>query len=91
MFRTRVECCNYQYMFNFQKICLTSYMKINIYIKYKYKIYIYKFNSWDFVYVLEKIFIVNLKKKITFWRYTFYEFQGQSKGHKVKYLRFTCS
>ena len=42
-----------------------------------------------FLYVLAKIFIVNLKKKIFFWRYTFYEFQGQSKGHKVKYLKST--
>ena len=35
------------------------------------------------------MFIVNLKKKFSFWRYTFYEFQGQSKGHKVKYLKIT--
>ena len=42
-----------------------------------------------FLYVLDKIFTVNLKKKINFWRYTFYEFQGQSKGHKVKYLKIT--
>ena len=42
-----------------------------------------------FLYVLDKIFIFNLKKKINFWRYTFLEFQGQSKGHKVKYLKIT--
>ena len=39
--------------------------------------------------VLDKIFIVNLKKKLNFWRYIFYEFQGQSKGYKVKYLKIT--
>ena len=50
-------------MFNFQKVCPTSYMKINIVGK----------------------------QKFNFWRYTFYEFQGQSKGHKVKYLKNTCS
>ena len=42
-----------------------------------------------FLYVLNKIFIVDLKKKINFRRYTFYEFQGQSKGHKIKYLKTT--
>ena len=42
-----------------------------------------------FLYVLDKIFIVNLKKNFNFWRYTFYEFQGQIKGHKVKYLKIT--
>ena len=26
-----------------------------------------------------------------FWKYTFYEFQGQSKGHKVNYLKTTWS
>ena len=40
-------------------------------------------------YVLEKIFFVNLKKK--FLEITFYEFQGQSKGHTVKYLKITWS
>ena len=43
-----------------------------------------------FLYVLEKICIVNFKKN-NFLRYTFYEFQGQSKGHKVKYLKITWS
>ena len=40
-----------------------------------------------FCYVLEKIFFVYLKKKIL--EITFYEFQGQSKGHTVKYLKIT--
>ena len=30
-----VECCNNQYMFNFQKICMTYYMKMNIVGKQK--------------------------------------------------------
>ena len=40
-----------------------------------------------FSYVLDKIFIVNLKKKFLIFGDSFYEFQGQSKGHKVKYLK----
>ena len=44
-------------MFNFQKICLTSYMKINIVGKQK------NLTPEIVLYVLEKIFIVNLKKK----------------------------
>ena len=44
-------------MFNFQKICLTSCMKINIVGKTK------NLTPEIFLYVLEKIFIVNLKKK----------------------------
>ena len=70
-------------MFNLKKICLTSYVKNCG----KTKI----LTPEIFLYVSEKIFIVNLKKKINFWRYTFYEFPGQSKGHKVKYLKITCS
>ena len=42
-----------------------------------------------FLCVLGKLFIVNLKKKFNYWKYTFYEFQGQNKGHKVKYLEIT--
>ena len=34
-FITQAECCKSQYMFNFPKICLTSYMKINIVGKQK--------------------------------------------------------
>ena len=44
-------------MFNFPKICLTSYMKINIVGKQK------NLTPEIFLYVLEKIFIVNFKKK----------------------------
>ena len=35
IFIIQVECCNNQYMFNFQKICMTSYMKMNIVGKQK--------------------------------------------------------
>ena len=73
-------------MFNFPKNCLTSYMKINIVGKQK------NLTLEIFLYVLEKIFIVNLKKKnLIFGDTLFYEFEGQSKGHKVKYLKITCS
>ena len=48
----------------------------------EYCVKIKKITPEIFGYVLEKIFIVNLKK-IYFGRYTFYEFQGQSKGHKA--------
>ena len=44
-------------MFNFQKICMTSYMKMNIVGKQK------NLTPEIVSYVLDKIFIVNLKKK----------------------------
>ena len=42
-----------------------------------------------FLYVLYKIFLVNLKKIKIIFGDTFYEFQGQSKGHMDKYLKIT--
>ena len=60
-------------MFNFPKICLTSYMKINIVGKQK------TLTPEIFLYVLEKIFIVNLKKKLIFGDTLFMNFKVKVK------------
>ena len=60
-------------MFNFQKICLTSYMKINIVGKTK------NLTPEIFLYVLDKIFIVNFKKKLIFGDTLFMNFNVKVK------------
>ena len=39
------------------------------------------------IYSLDNLIYIHNPIFFNFWRYTFYEFQGQSKGHKVNYLK----
>ena len=65
-------------MFNFQKIFLYEN-------EYCGKI---KNLTPEIFYMFWIRYLLLIKKK-KIWRYTFYEFQGQSKGHMVKYLKIT--